>query len=378
MTPVERPLTRVERPLRRVERPLTLTERPLTPTERPLTLTECPLTPMEQSHSVLTTTRAPAGRCPQGCPQATASGLRTPARRTTLAAMTDPAAPLDLPAVLRALRRRADVSQRALAANSGVPAATVGRIESGASPNPQLRTVERLVRATGARLAIVDLDGTEPEVLDTDHWRDRAERRFPPHLDPRPMNRWRRGRAEDVISFLRRRWRRDYVRRMQDGELRWDAFTEIRRLGPGDADVLATLHAEAAEFSLAGAPAPAGPAVTGPEAVRYLRDPALRHWVAETGARFLTEPEVSGHLVAYLLRRSAGPPALLVTEFGIRPEHRDGPVGPLLLAALGAEAARWEVGETVALAGDPALAGYLARFGFERRPARPVLLRVPG
>lgn len=303
--------------------------------------------------------------------------MRLPGKRTTLAAMKELGQPLNLPAALRTLRRRADVSQRELAASSGVPAATVGRIESGASSNPQLRTVERLVRATGARLAIVDLDGTEPEALDTDHWRDGAERRFPPHLDPRPGNRWRRGRAEDVISFLRRRRHRDYLRRMQDGELCWEGFTEIRRLGPGDAEVLATLHTEAAEFSLAGAPAPAGPVVTGPEAVRYLRDPALRHWVAETGAGFFAEPELSGHLVAYLLRRSAGPPALLVTELGIRRKHRDGPVGRLLVAAVGAEAARWGVGEVVALAGDPALAGYLARVGFERRPARPFLLRVP-
>jgi len=42
------------------------------------------------------------------------------------------------------LRRRADLSQRELAIKAGVPHQTVSRIESGATPDPRIRTVERL------------------------------------------------------------------------------------------------------------------------------------------------------------------------------------------------------------------------------------------
>jgi hypothetical protein len=68
---------------------------------------------------------------------------------------------------------------------------------------------------------------------------------------------------------------------------------------------------------------------------------------------------------------------MVVTEVGVRPEHRDGLVGPLLAAALCDEAARGEVREIVALAGDPATARHLRTLGFAGRPRRPLLLRVP-
>ncbi|MGH3680669.1 MAG: helix-turn-helix domain-containing protein, partial [Natronosporangium sp.] len=45
--------------------------------------------------------------------------------------MTTPANPIDLGATLRALRRRADLSQRELAERAEVPASTIARIESG-------------------------------------------------------------------------------------------------------------------------------------------------------------------------------------------------------------------------------------------------------
>jgi transcriptional regulator with XRE-family HTH domain len=279
---------------------------------------------------------------------------------------------LDLPGALRALRRRADASQRELAASSGVPPATIGRIESGSSPDPRLRTVERLVRAAGARLAIVDLDGTEPVALRTDEWRDRADRRFPPHLDPMPRNRWRRGVTEDVICFRRSRWARDELRRAKAGEGRQHLFTVARRLGPADAGLLARLWADAAEFSFAGEAAPASEPLTGPAALRYLRDPSVRHWVAEDPT------QVVGQLVAHLHLRHASAPVMVVSDFGIRPEHRGGLVEVMLVAAMADEAAECGVDEIVALAADPAQAGYLCRLGFTGRLERPHLLRLPG
>lgn len=43
-------------------------------------------------------------------------------------------------------RRRAGLSQRALAAQSGVPQSTIGRIEAGLV-DPRVRTLSRLLRA---------------------------------------------------------------------------------------------------------------------------------------------------------------------------------------------------------------------------------------
>lgn len=267
-------------------------------------------------------------------------------------------------AALRALRWRADLSQRELAANSEVPAGTVARLESGVAADPKLRTVERLVRAAGARLAILDLDGSEPVPLATDGLRDDAGRRYPAHLDPAPTTWWRKGRLWHGIGFRRNRWARDHLRRWAAGEDRWDMFTEIRRLGPGDAPILAALRAGAAKLDPAGAAAPDGPPLSREAALRYLRDPSLRHWVAESGGR------VYGHLVAHVHYRHAGPPTMVVSEFGVLPEHRNDMIGTELVGALRDEAVRLAASEVIALARGPAAAAHLRRFGFATRLPR--------
>ncbi|QSB14453.1 GNAT family N-acetyltransferase [Natronosporangium hydrolyticum] len=94
--------------------------------------------------------------------------------------------PLDLGQTLRWLRRCADLSQRELAARAGVPASTIARIESGAASDPRFRTVERLVSAAGAALAVT----TEPQPLPTHPYEavpDRRGRHFPAHLEARPV-----------------------------------------------------------------------------------------------------------------------------------------------------------------------------------------------
>ncbi|MFD0788678.1 helix-turn-helix domain-containing protein, partial [Micromonospora azadirachtae] len=48
---------------------------------------------------------------------------------------------VELGRTLRALRRRADLSQRELAQRSGVPQATLARIESGRARDPRFRRV---------------------------------------------------------------------------------------------------------------------------------------------------------------------------------------------------------------------------------------------
>ncbi|MFC3503940.1 GNAT family N-acetyltransferase [Micromonospora krabiensis] len=110
----------------------------------------------------------------------------------------EPAEPLDVGGVLRALRRGADLSQRELADRAGVPQATVARIESGRARYPKLATVERLVRAAGGSLVIGVPDAPTADAEPTpspipplspvtpvphDDLRDDAGRRYPAHLD---------------------------------------------------------------------------------------------------------------------------------------------------------------------------------------------------
>ncbi|MFI6821530.1 helix-turn-helix domain-containing protein [Micromonospora sp. NPDC050187] len=97
---------------------------------------------------------------------------------------------VELGAVLRALRRRADLSQRELAVRAGVPKSTVARIESGGTAEPRFRTVERLVHAAGGEVAVGVAGGERPEAVPAvphDGWRDGADRRYPAHLDVREV-----------------------------------------------------------------------------------------------------------------------------------------------------------------------------------------------
>jgi transcriptional regulator with XRE-family HTH domain len=56
---------------------------------------------------------------------------------------------------LRGARRRARLTQRALAERAGVPQSTIGRIESGAI-TPRADTLLHLLNACGADLEVVD------------------------------------------------------------------------------------------------------------------------------------------------------------------------------------------------------------------------------
>ncbi|WP_194821848.1 GNAT family N-acetyltransferase [Micromonospora sp. S-DT3-3-22] len=113
----------------------------------------------------------------------------------------------DLGRTVRALRREADLSQRELARRSGVPQATIARIESGRATDPRFHTVERLVRAVGGTLTVALPAGpassvapaTAPTAVSAaevtcalppvphDELRDTAGRRYPAHLDVWPV-----------------------------------------------------------------------------------------------------------------------------------------------------------------------------------------------
>ena len=60
--------------------------------------------------------------------------------------------------LLRAARAHAGLTQRALAARSGVPQPTIAAIESGAQ-DPRYRTLDRLIRACGQDLDLITVEG---------------------------------------------------------------------------------------------------------------------------------------------------------------------------------------------------------------------------
>jgi len=105
-----------------------------------------------------------------------------------------------------------------MCAAAGVPLTTLARIEAGATVDPRLSTVARLINAAGGRLLICDRDNQpippEPEIHD--QYRDLAHRRLPAHLDPQSVDYdcfwpwWSPKRGE--FTFIRARWRRDQAR----------------------------------------------------------------------------------------------------------------------------------------------------------------------
>jgi hypothetical protein len=81
---------------------------------------------------------------------------------------------MSLASIVREARRRAGLTQAALAERAGVPKSTVGRIESGAR-TPSVALVERLVRAAGLEVTI-SLSEPDPG---TDSMFERTLRRSP-------------------------------------------------------------------------------------------------------------------------------------------------------------------------------------------------------
>jgi glycine hydroxymethyltransferase len=136
--------------------------------------------------------------------------------------------------LIRAARRRADLSQRQLASRSGVPHSAVSRIETGSTAAPRVDTIVKLLRAADHHLAAVP--GQEPTDTDgTVEPRDRAGRRYPSHLDVRPVDRfgswwgdwtmlgtrapflWNEApRRRPEHTFDLARWRRDIARGTDD------------------------------------------------------------------------------------------------------------------------------------------------------------------
>ena len=132
-------------------------------------------------------------------------------------------------ALLRAARRRADLSQRQLAVAAGVSRRTVERAEAGSGPALTVRTLAQLLAAAAdCRLAAISAEGRPLTEVEAEHLQDRGGRHYPPHLDLRrpgrmgewwgdwPFSTWIRPdlapRQRPDYTFDLARWQRDQRR----------------------------------------------------------------------------------------------------------------------------------------------------------------------
>ncbi|MDX6227629.1 MAG: hypothetical protein QOI76_1019 [Frankiales bacterium] len=112
------------------------------------------------------------------------------ARARDAAVRQDPllTAPLPSPpALLRAARHYADLSQRELAERAGVAKSVVGDIESGRVASPAFGLVVRLVEAAGLHVRVIDLFAMPVTRRPLDHVLDAGGRHWPGHLDVRKV-----------------------------------------------------------------------------------------------------------------------------------------------------------------------------------------------
>jgi transcriptional regulator with XRE-family HTH domain len=137
-----------------------------------------------------------------------------------------------IPGLIRSVRRRADMSQRELAAAAELSSSTVGRIESG-SLTPSLGVLLRLLAVGKLVLVVTDEDGNVVRPMHIwDDTRDGADRQFPAHLDlildPRPGEWWADvyGLARPPETLHRNRRYRDARRRRSQWEVRVKQFRD--------------------------------------------------------------------------------------------------------------------------------------------------------
>lgn len=143
---------------------------------------------------------------------------------------------LDPSGLCRAIRRRADASQRELAQRAGVSRSTVARIESGRL-TPSLAVLERLLDVADLVLVAVDRNGRlvvpMMDLPGDQEVRDGDGKRFPAHLDttldPVGDEWWGScyGLAKPPESAHRDRRRRDVQRRRSQWDVRVEQFRDV-------------------------------------------------------------------------------------------------------------------------------------------------------
>ena len=125
--------------------------------------------------------------------------------------------PDGVPGVVRLVRRRLDVSQRALAARLGVSQSRVARWETGRT-SPSADLLVQLARMAGLHVELVDESGAVETPMRGDGARDRAGRRYPAHVDLRA--RW--WRVPEDASLWADYWQQvEAARRRRDPRVRF-------------------------------------------------------------------------------------------------------------------------------------------------------------
>ncbi|MDP5184440.1 helix-turn-helix transcriptional regulator [Blastococcus sp. BMG 814] len=127
----------------------------------------------------------------------------------------------DLCGLLRRIRRRADLSQREMAARLGVSKSAVAAMEAG-TRGVDARLLAAAADLAGLRLVLLDDAGRPVEGMAAGAVRDRAGRRFPAHLDTMLSEerawRWEHqpGRPRPTYTFDRRSPWEDAADRTRD------------------------------------------------------------------------------------------------------------------------------------------------------------------
>jgi ribosomal protein S18 acetylase RimI-like enzyme len=143
----------------------------------------------------------------------------------------------------------------------------------------------------------------------------------------------------------------------------------IRLLGRDDAATLRQLTVDDADFDLDVRPGPARAQLDAEQALEYLTDPTVLHWVAEEG------DQVLGHLHCQLVRKHAGQPReLLLYEIGVRSRARRCGVGRALTDTMCAWMATHGVADVWVLADNPGATAFYEACGFEEPADVPVYL----
>ena len=135
-----------------------------------------------------------------------------------------------IPGLVRAIRRRADKSQRELAKEAGLAHSTVAKLETGALA-PSLSTLLRVLHVADLVLVAADKDGAVVQPLAVwDDTRDGGDRMFPAHLDliidPKFGEWWgdQYGLARPPETYHRERAYRDAKRALSQWAVRVQQF----------------------------------------------------------------------------------------------------------------------------------------------------------
>ncbi|HEX6133092.1 MAG TPA: GNAT family N-acetyltransferase [Longimicrobiales bacterium] len=144
----------------------------------------------------------------------------------------------------------------------------------------------------------------------------------------------------------------------------------IRRLGPGDENILAFLAEHDAELDLEGRGSPRRPLASA-EAAAYLRDPAVLHWVAYDG------DDIVGFLLCHVLPlRSDDVRELLLYEIGIHVRARRRGIGRALADEMKAWMREHDVRTVWVCADNGVAVSFYRACGFEAAAEQPVYMEA--